>query len=120
MWSAAAQLIGADRGNRFTLRGHYGQQAELIVVAAPGPQLATDDLQPPGQVMQAVTTRTGLRRLRYAVVDHLQRDHLVFLVRHDGAVPRRAVPQAVGDRLAEHYRQHGVDLIVKHSTLERD
>src|ERR1700736_4892356 len=102
MWPAEAPLIRADRGTRFPLRGHYGQQAELIIVAIPGTQLATDDLQPPGQVMQAATTRTGLHRLRYAVVDHLQRDHLVFLVRHDGAVPRRAVPQDVGDRLTEH------------------
>ena len=60
MWSAEARLTGADRGNPSTLRGHYGQQAELIIVAAPGVQLATHDLQPPGHVMQAVTTRTGL------------------------------------------------------------
>src|ERR1700689_5196703 len=105
MWSARARLIGADGGNRSTLPGYLGQQAELIIVAGPVVRFAAYGLQPPGQVMQAVTTRTGLHRLPYAVVDHLQRDHRVFLVRHDGAVPRRTVPQDVGDRLAEHYGQ---------------
>src|SRR5580704_17479775 len=100
MRSAEAGLIEADGGDRSTLRGYGGQQAELIIVAERGAQLAPDDLQPAGQVMQAMTTRTGLHRLRYAVVDHLQRDHLVLLVRDDGAVPRRAVPQDIGLRLA--------------------
>lgn len=108
------------RVGRCLRRGHLGHQAELIIGAGPGGQLAADGFQPPGQVLQAVTARAGHHPPRYAVVGHPQRDYLVFLVRLDGAVPRRAVPQDVGDGLAEHRRQHGIDLVVKRPAVDRD
>ncbi|GAA3118862.1 hypothetical protein GCM10020001_043680 [Nonomuraea salmonea] len=76
----------------------------------PGRQPAADLRQAGGQVAQAVAAVGEVRVDRvHAVVGHVQPDRTVLDGQLDVAVLRLAVPQHVGDALAQHDRHHLVE-----------